>query len=251
MIASIPFTHGTTRKIVIAFGQLFSKIKVQRFNNLNVLEQLIDVPISYGNKEKWFQRLREESEIDRRVAISLPRIGYEITGFQYDSRRKLNKLTQFKACEPDLAGNFLSAFSPVPYKLMFNLYVMTKTQDDMYQIVEQILPYFGPQYNLSINAVPDLKIVQKVPVTIASVDISDSYEGSMADRREVVATLQFSVDIEYLGPISGNSDIILHTKVKLDPMWGEIAREVDTDVVGTVDNYTIVEDYFDIPRPIV
>lgn len=250
MLSSAPFYHGITRKTIIAFGQLFSDIKIQRFNQQGVVEQLIDVPVSYGNKEKWYQRLREEPNIDQRVAISLPRIGFEIVNMGYDASRRLNRVTQYRACEPTLAGNFLSAYMPVPYTIEFGVYVMAKTQDDMYQILEQIVPFFGPQYTLTINAVPELKIIQSVPVTIDDVSISDSYDGPMENRREVVATLRFNAKIEYLGPVNDDTNgIILHTKVKIDA-GGDIGREVDTDVVGTVDNYTIVEDFFDIPAPI-
>lgn len=251
MLASQPFYHGITRKVIVAFGQLFSNIKIQRFNNNNVVEQLIDVPVSYGNKEKWFQRLREETEIDKRVAITLPRIGFEIVGMQYDPSRRLNKLTQYKACNPTLAGNFLSAYAPVPYNLTFQLYIMTKTLDDMYSIVEQIIPYFGPQYTMTINAIPELEITQSIPVNLDGVDMTDSYEGPMENRREVVSTLTFTLKTEYLGPIKDDSGtIILHTKAKIDPQYGEVAREVDTDVVGPINNYTIIESFFDIPRPI-
>ena len=248
---ALPFRHQTTRKIIVAFGQLFSDIKIQRFNNENVLEQLIDVPISYGNKEKWYQRLKEEADIDTRVAVTLPRIGFEITGMQYDSSRRLNKLTQFKPCGPNADGKFLSVYAPVPYKLSFNLYIMTKTQDDMFQIVEQIIPYFGPQYALSINALPEIGIIQDIPVILNTVEFNDSYEGPMSDRREIISTMSFTTHVEYLGPINDDTNkTILHTKVKIDPEMGDTARQVDTDVVGTIDNYTVIEDFFDIPRPI-
>ncbi len=246
-----PFRHQTTRKIIVAFGQLFSNIKIQRFNKDDTLEQLIDVPVSYGNKEKWYQRLKEEADIDVRVAVTLPRIGFEIVNMQYDSTRKLNKLTQFKSCGPNANGKFLSVYSPVPYRLTFNLYIMTKTQDDMFQVVEQIIPYFGPQYALSINALPELGIVQDIPIVLNSVEFSDSYEGPMSERREIISTLTFTAHVEYLGPVNDNTNqTILHTKVKIDPQAGDVAREVDTDVVGSIDNYTIIEDFFDIPRPI-
>lgn len=246
-----PYYHGIVRKVIIAFGQLFSDIKIQRFNNTGVVEQLIDVPISYGNKEKWYQRLREEKDTDQRVLISLPRIGYEIVGLSYDASRRLNKLTQYRACEPTLSGNYLSAYAPVPYTIGINLYIMTKTQDDMFQIVEQILPYFGPQYTLSINAVPALKIIQDIPITMSSIDINDSYEGPMDNRREILATLSFSAKTEFLGPINDDTAGIIKKVIsKIDPMSGEIAREIDVEAIGNTTDYTIVEDFFDIPRPI-
>jgi hypothetical protein len=247
---SAPFYHGITRKVIVAFGQLFSNIKIQRFNNLNVVEQLIDVPVSYGNKEKWYQRLREEGDIDTRVAITLPRIGFEITNIQYDAARHINKLTQYRACNPTLAGNFLSAYAPVPYNLSFNLYVMTKTQDDMYQILEQIIPYFSPQYTLTINAVPELAIVQSIPINLDGVNISDSYEGAMDTRREVVATLTFTAKAQYLGPVNNDTGtIILHTTINVDPSNSDTIRQVSANVTGPLNNYTIIENMFDIPRP--
>jgi hypothetical protein len=247
-----PYYHGVVRKVIVSFGQLFSNIKIQRFNNQDIIEQLIDVPISYGNKEKWYQRLREEKDTDQRVLISLPRIGYEVTGLQYDASRKINKMTQYRACTPTLAGNYLSAFAPVPYNIQINLYVMTKTLDDMYQIVEQILPFFGPQYNLTINAIPKLDIKLDIPITMNGIDINDSYEGPMENRREVVATLTFTAKAEFLGQISDDTANGIITKVitKIDPGYGEIARQVQVEAVGDIPNYVVIEDFFDIPRPI-
>lgn len=246
-----PYYHGIVRKVIIAFGQLFSDIKIQRLNRSGVIEQLIDVPVSYGNKEKWYQRLREEKDTDQRVLISLPRIGYEIVGLQYDSSRRINKLTQYRACEPNVAGNYLSAYAPVPYTIAINVYIMTKTQDDMFQIVEQILPYFGPQYTLSVNAIPSLGIVQDIPITMNGIDITDSYEGPMDNRREIVGTLSFTVKTEFLGPIKDDtSSIITKVASKIDPMYGETARQVQVEAIGDITNYTVVEDFFDIPRPI-
>ena len=249
-----PYSHGITRKVIIAFGQLFSDIKLQRINaQTGLIEQLIDVPVSYGNREKWLQRLKEEKNLDQRVLITLPRIGFEIVGFKYDSSRKLNKFNQYRACATDENGNVLTTYTPVPYIIEFAVYIMTKTTDDMLGIVEQIIPYFSPQYNLSINVLPEIGMVQDVPMTLQSVNLNDQMEGPMENRREVLGTLTFSAKIEYVGPIiggDGSNDIITSVKTKIDPMWGEFAREVDVVATGTQENYTIEEIFFDIPRPI-
>jgi hypothetical protein len=242
-----PFYHQLTKKTIVAFGQLFSNIKIQRFNSDGAREQLIDVPISYGNREKWYQRLQEEASVEQRVLISLPRIGFEIVGIRYDASRRLNKLTQFRACNPTLAGNFLSAYSPVPYILTFNLYILTKTQDDMFQIVEQIIPYFGPQYNLTINAIPSLEIVQDIPITLDGISMADSYEGPLENRREIISTLTFSAKNEYLGAIKDDSgSIILKTQVDITTPSADSSRRITTEIDGTFDNYTIIENYFDV-----
>jgi len=250
MLGSLPFYHGITRKVIVAFGQIFSDIKIQRFNSSNVVEQLISVPVSYGNREKWYQRLKEEPGLDQRVLITLPRIGFEIAGLRYDPSRNINKLTRYRACLPSANGNTPSAFVPVPYNIEFNLYIMTKTQDDMLQIVEQILPFFAPQYNLSIVLSPELGMTQDVPITLTGVNIDDSYTGSMEDRREIIGTLTFSSKVEYLGPVNNNTALITSVKTKIDPESGQVAREVDVIADGTIDNYTLIEEFFDIPRPI-
>lgn len=248
---SQPFYHQLTKKTIVAFGQLFSNIKIQRFNNEGNREQLIDVPVSYGNREKWYQRLQEESTIEKRVLISMPRIGFEIVGIKYDPSRRLNKLTQFRACTPSLAGNFFSTYAPVPYILTFNVYILTKTQDDMFQIIEQIIPYFGPQYSLSINAIPALDIVQDIPITLDGITMNDTYEGPMENRREVISTLTFSAKNEYLGTINDDSDtIILNTQVDIDTPSADSVRRVTTAVSGPLNDYTIIEDYFDVLKPL-
>ena len=257
MLSNQPYYHGITRKIIVAFGQIFSDIKIQRFNKSNTVEQLIDVPVSYGNKEKWYSRAKEESEIDTRVLISLPRIGFEIAGIQYDASRKLNKFTQYRPCSPNTNGQFLSTYTPVPYTLTLNVYVITKTLDDMFQIVEQIIPFFAPQYDLTINALPELGIVKDVPISLAGVQLDDSYEGPMATRREVVGTLTFTAKVEFIGPYQNvTSQMITSVKTKIDA-GGTVGREVDVTAVGipdtvppTPDNFTIIEEFFDIPAPI-
>ena len=252
MLGSNPFYHGITRKVIIAFGQIFSDIKIQRFNSSGIVDQLISVPISYGNREKWYQRLKEEPTLDQRVLITLPRIGFEISGMSYDSSRKINKITQYTSTTPNSAGNVLSAYTPVPYNIGFNLYIMTKTNDDMLQIVEQILPFFAPQYNLSINLSEDLGMSQDIPVTMESINLSDSYEGPMEDRREIISTLSFVAKTEYLGPVNNANNLITSVNIKLDPESGPTGRQVTVAVNsgGTINNYTPIEELFDIPRPI-
>lgn len=251
MLGSLPFYHETTKKVVVAFGHTFSKLKIQRTNNEGSIEQIIDVPISFGNQEKWYRRYQEEKDLDKRVLISLPRIGFEIVNFQYDASRKLNKFNQIRPCLPNEGGEYLALFTPVPYTLTFNLYIYTKTSDDMYQIVEQILPYFTPQYNMTINMIPSMGIVQDLPVTIKSVNLNDSYEGPMSQRREVIATLTFDVKTEYFGGANNiTGEMISKVITKIDPQSGNIAREVDVTAVGTPDSYTTIEEMFDIPRPI-
>ena len=244
-------THQITRRLIVAFGNLFSDLKVQRFNHSGDLEQLIDVPVSYGNREKWYQRLKEESELDKRVLITLPRIGFEIVGFKYDGSRKLNKFTQYRNCGPNENGDWLAAYSPVPYNITFQAYIMTKTNDEVFQLVEQILPYFAPQYTLSVKIVEELNITKDVPITLEAVEFSDSFEGPMANRREVIATLTFEAQTEYFGPAKNvSNNIIFNSAVKIDPTIDDIGRQVDVSVNGTFEKHVIIDSRFNIFAPI-
>lgn len=249
----MPYYHGITRKLIIAIGNLFSGFRIERMNSLGTVEQTIDVPVSYGNREKWLQKISEDPSLDKRVLVTLPRIGFEMIGLEYDPSRKLNKLTQFRSCGVNASGNPTTAFAPVPYNINFMVYIMAKTQDDALQLVEQILPLFSPQYVITLNMIPSLGIVQDIPFTLNGVDFNDSYEGPMENRREVVYTLSFTAKTEFMGPINtDDAKTILHTRVKVDPMSGEVARQVNWDVVGDpAGQYQLVDSYFDITRPIV
>lgn len=243
------FYHGVTRKVIIAFGNLFGDITLERVNNSGVVEQRIKVPVSYGNREKWYARLQEEPNLEKRVAITAPRIGFELLGMEYDASRKINKLTQLRQCGTTSLGEVAKSYAPVPYNLDFNVYVYTKTQDDALRIIEQIVPYFSPQYVVTIQLFPDMQINQSIPFNLNSVSLNDSFDGPMEARREILYTLNFTAKADYLGPVTIDSDIILHTKAKVDA-GGVSGRQVDTDVVGNpAGPYQIVEDYFDINTP--
>lgn len=261
MLGFAPFYHATIRKCVIGFGKLFSDIRIERRNKNGVVEQLIEVPISLGSREKWLTRLEENPTLRKKVLYTIPRIGFEVLGIQYDSSRKLNSLTQVCSKNGDvgLEMNLKKAYVPVPYNLEFALYIVTKTQEDAYQILEQILPFFKPQYNLQIVLSEELGIIQNVPVNLNGVAFSDSYEGAFEQRREIIHTLTFTLKTEFLGPIQGNEDIlknlILHTDVRIDPQQGEIGVKLTSDVVSDTPpfvegQYQIIDEIFDIPRPI-
>jgi hypothetical protein len=163
------------------------------------------VPISYGNKEKVAgSRIKEDPNLDRRVLVSLPRIGFELTDFQYDgSRRKLNKMTQLRSDDPSAVGTVATMYTPVPWNLGFNVYILTKTADDALRIIEQILPFFTPGYTVTINAVPEMGITQEIPVVLAGVSYEDNAtDGPMEERREIKYTLNFTMKAELWGPMS-------------------------------------------------
>ena len=153
MLGNRQFYHETVRSIIVGFGTLFNDIHVVRKNNSGVITQSMKVPLAYGPKQKWLARLDQDAGLDSKVAITLPRLGFEIQNLTYDPARKLNRVQKFKKAKSsaDASGKLDAQFMPVPYNLNIQLYAMAKQSDDALQIVEQILPYFQPDYTLTIK----------------------------------------------------------------------------------------------------
>ena len=140
------FYHETIRKVVVAFGTLFNGIQLVRKDNDGTIVQSMKVPLAYGPRQKFLVRLREDPDLTKQVAITLPRIGFEIQNLTYDPSRKLNRVQKFKKTKTGNNSKLDIQYMPVPYNLDFELYIMAKNSDDALQIVEQILPYFQPDY---------------------------------------------------------------------------------------------------------
>lgn len=248
MLTKPHYYHGTIRNTVIAFGRVFQGLKLHRVNRTSgEVEQVIEVPVSYGPREKWLARLQETPDLDRKTAITLPRIGFELVSMKYDADRKIQKMLQLRSL-PHADKSFETAFSPVPYNLMFNLYIVTKTNDDALQIVEQILPFFPPQYTITLNLVKDVDISQDVPITLVDTNFSDSYEGSFETRREIIYTLTFEVKVNLYGPVE-TASTILQTIAKIDPDYGTVARTATSTATREPSgDWDIVDEIFDVDR---
>ena len=138
------FYHETIRNIVVAFGTLFNDIQLVRKDNSGTITQTMKVPLAYGPREKFLVRLREDADLTKQVAITLPRIGFEIKNLSYDASRKMSRVQRFKKVKGANTKQLDTQYMPVPYNLEFQLYILAKQSDDALQIVEQILPYFQP-----------------------------------------------------------------------------------------------------------
>jgi len=214
MLSGNIFYHGTIRRSIIAFGRLFSNIYIERKKNDSVngtLVQTLKVPLAWGPKEKWIQRLDGDPNLSTHTYTSLPRMSFEITGYNYDTTRKVSKMSKIM-CNSGTGAK--SVFSPVPYNLEIALYVLTKTQEDAMQIIEQILPTFGPEYTLAIKPLSALDIVQDIPITLNNIDVNDEYEGDFQTRRFVTHTLSFTLKLNLFGNVSEGTQI-LNTTVNL------------------------------------
>jgi len=200
MLNSNVFYHGTIRKCIVAFGTLFSNIYIDRKSGDSVTGttiQRVQIPLAYAPKEKWIVRLDGDPGLENNVYTVLPRMSFEINSYSYDSSRKLNRMQQIKCGDATLGMDTL--YTPVPYNIDIALYILTKTQEDALQILEQILPTFTPEYTLAINAVPDMNIILDLPIVLNSVTSSDEYDGDFQTRRFVTHTLNFTLKTSLFG----------------------------------------------------
>ena len=204
------FYNEGLRKLTIAFGQLFNNIVLQNTSSTGAVTKRIRVPLAYAPKEKFIVRLEQQANLqdDRAVSITLPRLGFEITGLSYDATRKLNKMNKtirVKESEEGKKHNF--NFTPVPYNINFSLYSFTATAENGLQIVEQILPFFQPEYTVTMNVVPELNIKRDIPIILNSVNYEDTYNGEFTQRRAVIYTLSFTAKTYLYGPMSNQKVI--------------------------------------------
>ena len=198
------FYNEGTRKMTIAFGQIFNNIQIKRKDSSGAVIQSIKVPLAYAPKEKFLVRLDQQPSLsEREFAITLPRLGFEISGIEYDASRKLTKVQKFKHIKDNIDGKVLNYnYMPVPYNISYQLYCFTATAEGGLQIVEQILPYFQPDYTVTINVIPELGIKRDVPIILNSVNYEDSYSGDFESRRAVIYTLGFTAKTYLYGPAS-------------------------------------------------
>jgi hypothetical protein len=165
------------------------------------------VPLAYGPREKFLVRLNEDADLTKQVAITLPRIGFEIQNLEYDAGRKLNRVQRFKKVKGANAKQLDAQYMPVPYNLSIELYVMAKQSDDALQIVEQILPYFQPDYTLTINDNVSMDSKRDVPIVLNSISYEDDYQGDFTTRRALIYTLSFTAKFYLYGPVTSSKVI--------------------------------------------
>ena len=201
------FYHESIRKVIVSFGTMFNNINLVRKDNSGNISQSMKVPLAYGPREKFLVRLNEDADLTKQVAITLPRIGFEIQNLEYDAGRKLNRVQRFKKVKGANAKQLDAQYMPVPYNLSIELYVMAKQSDDALQIVEQILPYFQPDYTLTINDNVSMDSKRDVPIVLNSISYEDDYQGDFTTRRALIYTLSFTAKFYLYGPVTSSKVI--------------------------------------------
>ena len=185
------FYNETVRKTVIAFGTLFNNIKIKKFASDGKSISQIKVPIAYGPIQRFIARIEQQSNFDDNVAITLPRLSFELTSYTYDPTRKASPVQKFTMKSPNDKVKIKKMFLPVPYDIGFRLSFATKQQDDALQIIEQILPFFQPSYNVTINMLEGVEEKRDIPFTLMSSTFTDEYEGDFSTRRFIQYDLDF------------------------------------------------------------
>lgn len=207
------FYHEVIRKTVVSFGTLFNQIYVKHDDVNGNVESEIKVPLAYGPAQKFLARLEQQADLNRAVQITLPRMSFEMNSISYDPTRKVSLTQTFKAVDDN--SRIKKVYMPVPYNLGFELNILTKLNDDALQIVEQILPYFQPSFNITVELVDSIGEKRDIPVVLDSISFQDDYEGDFSTRRALIYTLQFTAKTYLFGPIADSTDGIIR-KVQVD-----------------------------------
>ena len=203
------FYNEILRKTIIGFGTLFNDLTIKQENSV------VKVPLAYGPVQKFLARLEQAPNLSQAVQISLPRISFEFIGLTYDPVRKVSTTQQITVKDPSGGTDIKKVYTPVPYNMQFELNIMCKLNDDALQIVEQILPYFQPSYNLTVNLVSEINEKKDVPIVLENVTFQDDYEGDYTSRRVLMYTLRFTAKTYLFGPVSSaTKDIVKSVSVR-------------------------------------
>tara|TARA_R100001126_G_scaffold29804_2_gene16524 strand:- start:5014 stop:6018 length:1005 start_codon:yes stop_codon:yes gene_type:complete len=261
MLGNSQFYHRTIRKVVVAFGTVFNDILLQRYNADGLTKrEIFKVPLSYGAKEKYLTRITSDPNLTKSVATVVPRISFEMVSMSYDTGRKLNTLTQNFAANTATAVK--TQYRPIPYNFEFNLSIYVRNTEDGTQILEQILPFFTPDFTVTVNFVPEMNQKYDMPIVLNSVNSTVDYEGDMMSTRLIMWDLSFTAKSYIFPPVKSgkyirqaNTNIFIDSQVKtaqkvttdLNPtnpdrllIEGETIRVTSRDVVGVVKRFTNV-----------
>ena len=207
------FYHEIIRKTIIAFGTLFNDVHVRHTDQAGNAESDLKVPLAYGPSQKFLARITQQADLNKPIQITMPRMSFEMTSIDYDSTRKTSLVQTFKTC--DDGSKVKKVFMPVPYNIGFELNILSKLNDDSLQILEQILPYFQPHFNLTIDLVDSIGEKRDIPIILESVNFQDDYEGNFDTRRALIHTLRFTAKTYLFGAIADSSDGLIR-KVQVD-----------------------------------
>lgn len=274
MLGHDPFYNKSIRKTVVLFGTLFNELFLVRYDKSGINEyERIQVPLSYGPKEKFVTRLNSDPDLTKSIAISLPRMSFEMIGINYDITRKQTTATKNFFTS---SGSMVSQYAPIPYDFDFTLSLYVRNQEDGTQLVEQILPFFTPDYTITADFIPELNKKFDIPIILNSINQDVTYEGDFSDTRIIIWTFDFTVKSFIFPPLTKPSGIIREVdvnfyadnrtnkqKVYLELLTGngaftinETVRVAKRNITGTVAYYSndstgtlVIENLTDVLLP--
>mgnify|MGYP003111018758 FL=1 len=227
------YYHEIIRKTIVSFGTLFNDISIRHDDKSGKTYSELKVPLAYGPSQKFLARLEQQADLNKPVAITLPRMSFEMNSVTYDSSRKTGVTQTFKASD---GNNVKKVFMPVPYNIGFELNILAKLNDDALQIIEQILPYFQPSFNLTVDLVKSIGEKRDIPIVLDSINFQDDYEGDFSTRRALIYTLGFTAKTYLFGPVAESSSGLIK-KVQVD-----YSANTDTKNAKREVRYTVTPD---------
>jgi len=242
------FYHQTIRKYVAVFGTLFNDINIERKNSSGTVVERLKVPLAYGPKQKWLLAVQDTTADRKVIATRTPRMGFAMTGVSYDTARKLNTIGRNVAANTSASTtNMTTMYNPVPYNFDFELFILVKNAEDGTQILEQILPYFTPEFTVTVNTIPDMNIKADVPIVLSSSSVADEYEGDLSTRRTITWTLSFVLK-GFIYPNLTSGEIIKTIEVNFRIPGGDTEIELPEFIIyedSTPDttNYIILDGF--------
>ena len=263
------FYHESLRKYIILFGTLFNDLRIERRNSNDNVVQTIKCPLTYAPREKVTARLEQNISLTEKQSILLPRLSFEMTNLTYDPSRKLNTINRVTK-DPATGNNVKTSFAPVPYDINFEFNMYTRYAEDATQLLEQIVPFFTPEFTATINLIPELDYKVDIPVVLNSLASQDTYEGDFETRRALIWNLNFTMRAYLFGPVTdkgviktsntnlytthangtyGNAAAIgINQKPGLDQFRNPTTNALATVAVGGIysnDNYAVITDFED------
>ena len=233
------FYHSTIRKAIVSFGNLFNNMYVDRKNADGEAIQTLKIPLSYAPKQKFLARITAitDADVKKDVQVILPRMAFEMLSINYDPNRRVSYVQQSRQISSRTTAQ--TQYAPSPYNINVALYIYAKNQDDGLQILEQILPYFNPDFNLSITAIPELNIQNDLPIVLDDISYDDQYEGDFNQRRAIIWTLSFTVKLNFYGPITKQGLI----------QFAKVNYFSDEALQNRLQNYTVSVSYTHLTLP--
>ena len=224
------YYHEIIRKTIVSFGTLFNAISIRHDDKSGNTYSELKVPLAYGPSQKFLARLEQQADLNKPVGITLPRMSFEMNSVSYDSSRKSGVTQTFKASD---GTNVKKVFMPVPYNIGFELNILSKLNDDALQIIEQILPYFQPSFNLTVDLVKSIGEKRDIPIVLDSINFQDDYEGDFSTRRALIYTLGFTAKTYLFGPVAESTSGLIK-KVQVDYSTDMDTRNAKREVRYTV-----------------